>query len=139
MNDDVARIEEVQPSHFAKPKGYANGIIARGRTLHVAGQIGWRPDGRFETDDFVGQFAQALDNVLDVVRAAGGKATDVVKMTVYVTDLDAYRESRAVLGEVWRTRMGRHYPAMALLQVAGLLEPRALVEIEAVACLPEEP
>lgn len=134
-----ARIAVVQPSHFAKPKGYANGMIARGRTLFVAGQIGWEADGRFTTDDFVEQFARALDNVIDVVRAAGGEPTDIVKMTIYVTALDAYRERRSEIGEAWRSRMGAHYPAMALLQVAGLLEPRALVEIEAVAFLPEEP
>lgn len=136
---DEARFETVQPRHFAMPKGYANGVLAKGRMLFVAGQIGWTPEGRFETDDFVGQFAQALDNVLDVVRAAGGKPTDVVRMTVYVTDLDAYRESRSAIGEIWRARMGRHFPAMALLRVAGLLERRALVEIEAIACLPEKP
>ena len=116
-----------------------NGIIARGPCLYIAGQVGWEPDGRFATDDFVEQFARALDNVLDVVRAAGGLPSDVVKMTIYVTCLDTYREGRAAIGDIWRSRMGAHYPAMALFQVAGLLEPRALVEIEAIACLPEEP
>lgn len=133
------RIEAIQPGHFPKPRGYVNGIVARGSTLFVAGQVGWGPDGRFESDDFVEQFARALDNVLDVVRAAGGNPNDVVKMSIYVTDLDAYREGRAAIGDIWRARMGSHYPAMALVEVAGLLEPRALVEIEAIASLPEKP
>lgn len=137
MKDDP-RIRYVQPTHFAKPKGYANGILARGRTLHVAGQVGWDRDGRFASDDFVEQFARALDNVISVVEAAGGTSQDIVKMTVYVTNLNAYRAAQHPIGEAWRARLGKHFPAMALVQVAGLLEARAQVEIEAVACLPEE-
>lgn len=128
----------IQPAHFAEPKGYANGIVARGRTVYVAGQVGWEHDGSFKTDDFVEQFARALDNVIDVVKAAGGSPQHIAKMTIYLTRLDAYRSSRARIGEIWRERFGRHFPAMALLQVAGLLEPRAQVEIEAIASLPEE-
>lgn len=131
-------IEFIQPAGFAPPRGYANGVAARGRALYVGGQIGWGPDQTFATDDFVGQFATTLDNVLAVVTAAGGGPEDVVKMTVYVTDLDVYRDAGPGLKEVWRERFGRHYPAMALVGVAGLVEPRAKVEIEAIAVLAEE-
>jgi enamine deaminase RidA (YjgF/YER057c/UK114 family) len=131
------RIEVVQPPGFPAPRGYANGVIARGPTLHVAGQVGWDAAGRFPRADLAGQFAQALDNVLAVVAAAGGAPTDVVRMTVYVTDLDAYRSSGAAIGAAWRARFGRHYPAMALVGVAGLVERAAVVEIEAVAALPD--
>lgn len=129
-------LEIVQPSGWPAPRGYANGVVTRGRTLHVAGQIGWdAASGQILSDDLAEQFAQALDNVLAVVAAAGGEPGDVARMTVYVTDLEAYRSSRAAIGAAWRARFGKHFPAMALVGVAGLVEPRALVEIEAVAAL----
>lgn len=131
------QLQFIQPAHFARPRGYANGVLTTGRTLHVAGQIGWEADQRFVSDDFVHQFAKALDNVIDVVAAAGGKPSDIAAMTVYVTDLDAYRRSATELGRVWRERLGKHYPAMALVGVAGLVHPQAMVEIQAVASLPE--
>lgn len=131
----MKHMEAVNPAEWPRPVGYANGVVARGRTLYVAGQIGWNARGEFEATEMGAQFAQALDNVLAVVREAGGRPTDLAKMTVYVTDLDAYRAARRAIGEAWRTRLGKHFPAMALLGVAGLLEPRALVEIEAVAVL----
>jgi enamine deaminase RidA (YjgF/YER057c/UK114 family) len=106
--------------------------------LFVAGQVGWRPDGTFETDDLAEQFVQALDNVLAVVRAAGGEPSSIARMTVYVTDLDGYRSSTRAIGHAWRARLGRHFPAMALLGVAGLVEKRAKVEIEATCILPRE-
>jgi enamine deaminase RidA (YjgF/YER057c/UK114 family) len=134
----VPRLEFVQPEHFARPRGYANGAITRGATVFVGGQIGWNAAQEFESDEFVPQFAQALDNVIAVVEAAGGAASDIASMTVFVTDLDAYRNSAAELGAAWRERLGKHYPAMALVGVAGLVERRALVEIQAVAVLPEE-
>ena len=130
------RIQFVQPEHFPKPRGYANGAIVRGRTLYVGGQIGWDTEGQVK-DGFAAQFAQALDNVLDVVRAGGGAPSDVASMTVFVTDLDAYRAAAKELGGLWRERFGKHYPAMALLGVAGLVEPGAMVEIQAIAALPE--
>lgn len=130
-------IEIIQPPSFAEPKGYVNGIVARGRTLYVAGQVGWTTACVFETDDFVGQFAQALDNVLAVVRAAGGEPQHVVRMTVFVTDLDAYRDNLRAIGRAWRDRFGKHFPAMSLVGVLGLVEHGAKVEIEATACLPE--
>ncbi|MDI1477779.1 RidA family protein [Polyangium sp. y55x31] len=132
MND---KLTFVNPEGFLPPKGYSNGALVSGPTLLVAGQVGWNARCEFETDDLAEQFAQALDNVIAVVRAAGGSPTDLAKMTVYVTDLDAYRGSLKAIGQAWRARLGKHFPAMALLGVAGLVEPRAKVEIEAVAVL----
>ncbi len=129
----------IHPSHFPKPRGYANGILTDmpgGRMLHVAGQIGWDKDAHIVSPDFAVQFLQALDNVIDVVREAGGATEHITKLLVFVTDLEAYRGATAAIGEGWRGRLGKYYPAMSLVKVAGLLEPGALVEIEAVAILP---
>ncbi|MBL9023653.1 MAG: RidA family protein [Myxococcales bacterium] len=128
-------IRTVSVEGWPRPKGYANGVAATGETLWVAGQIGWTPEGVFERKDFLGQFDQALANVLAVVEAAGGSADKIVRLTVYVTDLDAYRSSLKEIGDVWRRRMGKVFPAMALVGVAGLVEREALVEIEATAVL----
>lgn len=128
----------VQPEGWAPAKGYANGVVCEGgRTVYVAGQIGWDAHQRFTSDDFVAQFDQALANVVAVVEAAGGRATDIVKMTVYVTDLDAYRDGVRGVGGAWRARLGKHFPAMALVGVAGLVERAAKVEIEAIAHITE--
>jgi enamine deaminase RidA (YjgF/YER057c/UK114 family) len=129
------KLEIVQPAGWPAPRGYANGVVTSGRTLHVAGQIGWDATGDFPRSDLAGQLAQALDNVLAVVQAAGGAPGDVARMTIYVTDLDAYRSSLREIGAAWRARFGKHFPAMTLVGVAGLVEPRALVEIEALAAL----
>lgn len=135
-----SHIQTVQPAHFPRPRGYANGVVSRGRTLHVAGQVGWEHDGTFQSDDLGFQFGRALDHVLDIVRAAGGRPEHVVNMTVYVTDLAAYKAAATSgLGAIWRARFGRHYPAMALVGVAGLVEDGAKVEVQAVAVLPDEP
>ncbi len=128
----------VTPSHFPKPRGYANGIISSGRTLHISGQIAWDKDARIVTSDFATQFLTALDNVIAVVREAGGGTEHIVKLLAFVTDLEAYRAAQRAIGEGWRGRMGKHYPAMSLVKVAGLLEPGALVEIEGVAMLPDQ-
>jgi enamine deaminase RidA (YjgF/YER057c/UK114 family) len=135
--DQLARA--IQPAGWARARGYSNGMVAEGRLLAVGGQIGWNPQQVFERFDFVGQFEQTLANVRAVVEAAGGGVEHVVRMTVFVTDLPAYRASLAELGPVWRRQMGRHYPAMALVGVAGLVEPDALIEIQALAVLPEVP
>ena len=127
------RLEFINPADWLPAKGYSNGVLVHGPTLYVAGQIGWNAKQEFETDDLGEQLAQALDNVLAVVRAAGGAPTDVAKMTIYVTDLDAYRASTRAIGAAWRARFGKHFPAMALVAVSGLLEPRAKVEIETIA------
>jgi enamine deaminase RidA (YjgF/YER057c/UK114 family) len=131
-------LQKVQPEGWPAPLGYVNGMCTLGRgerILFVAGQIGWRPDGTFATDDLGEQFAQALDNVLAVVLAAGAGPSSIARMTVYVTDLDAYRAGTRAIGRAWRARLGRHYPAMALVGVAGLVESRAKVEIEATCIL----
>ncbi len=127
--------EGVSVEAWPAPKGYSNGRIGRGPVLHVAGQVGWTPQGVFEAKDLVGQFAVALANVVDVVHAAKGKVTDIAEMTVYVTDIEAYRNARKQLGPIWREHMQTHFPAMALVAVSALVEPEALVEIQAVAYL----
>lgn len=127
--------ETVVVPSWPPPKGYANGQIGRGPVLHVAGQVGWTSPGVFPAKDLLGQFAQALDNVLAVVHAAGGKIADIASMTVYVTDVVAYRSSTRGLGPIWKARMGQHYPAMALVAVSALVEPEAVVEIQVVAYL----
>ncbi len=123
----------IQPAHFPRPRGYVNGTLTSGRLLHIAGQIGWELDGSFANEDFIYQFGRALDHVLDIVRAAGAGPESVASMTIYVCNIQEYRERAVELGSVWRARFGRHYPAMALVGVAALVEPRAKVEIQAVA------
>lgn len=130
-------MKPVQPPHFPRPKGYANGMITEGRLLFVAGQIGWETDGTFASDDFVAQLDKALENVLAVVTTAGAGPEHIASMTIYVTELDAYRKRQTEIGGVWRMRMGRNYPAMALVGVAGLVEEKAKVEIQVVVELPE--
>jgi enamine deaminase RidA (YjgF/YER057c/UK114 family) len=128
----------VSPSWFPKPRGYSHGILAEGRMLFISGQIAWDKNARIVSPDFATQFLQALDNVIAVVREAGGGTEHITKLLAFVTDLDQYREATRAIGEGWRERMGKRYPAMSLVKVAGLLEPGALVEIEGVAVLPAE-
>ncbi len=129
----------VNPTHFPKPRGYTNGVVvAQGRVLYVAGQVAFDKDARIVSPDFATQFLAALDNVIDVVRAAGGGSEHIVKLLAFVTDLDKYRAAQKAIGEGWRARMGSYWPAMSLVKVAGLLEPGALVEIEGTAVLPLE-
>lgn len=130
-------MDVVHPAGFPPARGYSNGISAHGRTVFVAGQVGWEPDGTFASDELIPQFSRALDNVLAVVRAAGGEPGHIAQMTIYVTDMAAYRAAGRALGGVWRERMGRHYPAMALVAVSELVEPRAVIEIQAIAVLEE--
>ena len=125
----------VNPSSLARPRGYSHGMKGSGEVLFVAGQIGWDGEGRMVSADFVAQFAQALDNVLAVVAAAGGTAASVARLVLYVTDKREYRSRQREVGEAWRRRMGKHFPAMALVEVRGLLEDDAKVELEAVALL----
>ena len=139
MIETKTRHHVVAPPGLPRPRGYSNGIVATGPTLYLAGQIGWETDGTFASDELAAQFARALDHVLAIVAAAGGVPSDLVRMTVYVTDLPAYRSSLPAIGAAWRERLGRHYPAMALVGVAGLVEPRAKVEIEATCVLAAVP
>ena len=130
-------MEILQPEGWGVPRGYANGVAAQGKMVFVAGQVGWNPVScAFETDDFVGQTDQALRNVLDVLAEGGAGPEHVTRMTWYVTDRAAYLANTRAIGRVWRDTFGRHYPAMALVVVAGLLEERAKVEIEATAVVP---
>jgi enamine deaminase RidA (YjgF/YER057c/UK114 family) len=133
----MSNIQTIQPDGWAAPKGYANGISAKGRQVFIAGQIGWNAEARFETDDFVAQVEQALKNVVAVLTAAGGKPEHIVRLNWYITDKGEYAENQRAIGEAYRRVIGRNFPAMTLLVVAGLLEPRAKVEIEATAVLPD--
>jgi enamine deaminase RidA (YjgF/YER057c/UK114 family) len=122
----------VEPAGWARPKGYANGVVAEGRFLFVAGQVGWNPaTAAFESDDFAAQARQALANVRAVIDAAGGSPAGLVRMTWYVTDKRLYRAAARALGLAWREVMASPYPPMTLVEVKALLEDRALVEIEA--------
>ncbi len=129
----------VNPPGWPRPSGYANGIVAEGRYLAVSGQIGWNERNELVSDDFLEQARQALRNVVAVLRAAGGGPEHLVRLTWYVTDKDEYRGALRALGASYREIVGEHYPAMALVQVAGLLEEGAKVEIEATAVLPPRP
>ena len=120
------------------PRGYANGRTGRGSVLHVAGQIGWDEQGALGSG-LVAQFARALDNVVAVVRAAGGAPEDIATMTVFVTDIAAYRSAGKEIGAHWRSLLGKHFPAMTLVAVSALVEPSAVVEIQATAYVGGEP
>ena len=126
-------VKVIHPEDWATAKGYANGVIAEGKILFVGGQIGWTKDQIFETDDFVGQVRQTLENIVGVVEDAGGKVENIARMTWFIKDKQAYVASQRELGQVYRDVLGRHFPAMSLHVVADLLEDRALVEIEATA------
>ena len=127
----------LQPEGWAKPRGYANGIAARGTVVSIAGQIGWNAQCEFETDDFAGQVRQALDNLVAVLAEAGGKPEHIVRMTWYVTDKREYVAAYPAIGVAYRELIGRHFPAMTAVQVAALIEDRAKVEIEATAVIPD--
>ena len=129
--------DPVQPEGWARPSGFSNGMVAEGRMLFVAGQVGWDPTSATPKfpHTFAAQFAQALANVLAVVRAAGAGPEHLARLTVYVTDKKEYLASLKEIGAAWRETMGKHFPAMALVQVAGLVEDAAKVEIEATAVL----
>ncbi len=128
--------EAINPPGWPRPSGYANGIVAEGRFLAISGQIGWNERDELVAEDFLPQAAQALRNVMAVLRAAGGQPEHLVRLTWYVTSTQEYRENIRALGVAYREILGTHYPAMALVQVAALLESGAKVEIEATAVLP---
>ena len=127
----------LQPEGWAAPKGYANGIEARGRHIYVAGMIGWNGQGVFETDDFVNQCEQALHNIVDTLLCAGAGPEHVVRLTWYVKDKQEYLQRGRELGQAYQRVMGKNFPVMALVQVADLVEDRAKVEIEATAVVPD--
>ena len=125
------------PPGWPRPKGYANAISARGRTIFTAGLVGWDEEERFLALDLVGQFRQILFNLIDILAEDGAGPEHVVRMTCYVVSRDEYVAALSGIGEAWRETMGRHYPAMAVVEVSGLVEPAARIEIEATAMVPE--
>jgi enamine deaminase RidA (YjgF/YER057c/UK114 family) len=132
------RAEIINPPGWKRPRGYSNAIVLpRGRALFVAGIVGWNEQEQFATDSFVGQLRQALANIRACVEAAGSRVDCIGRMTLYVTDKREYTGALPQIGAAWREVMGKHYPAMALLEVKGLLEPRAKIEIEATGVVPE--
>lgn len=130
-------MQVLQPPGWARPKGYANGIAASGRTVFVSGMIGWDAECVFHTDDFAGQTRQALQNIVEVLKEAGAKPEHIVRMTWYVVDKKEYVGAYKEIGAAYRDIIGRHFPAMTAVQVAALIEDRARVEIEVTAVIPE--
>jgi enamine deaminase RidA (YjgF/YER057c/UK114 family) len=127
---------QINPEGWPRPSGYSNGVVATGRFLAISGQIGWDEKLQLVSNDFLDQACQALSNVIDVLTAAGGKPEHLVRLTWYITNKEEYRACLRELGACYRKIVGEHYPAMALVQVAALLEEGAKVEIEATAVLP---
>ena len=131
-------MQVLQPPGWARPKGFSNGIAVRGgTTVYIAGQIGWTADERFEHQSFAGQFRQALANIVAVLAQAYGKPEHLVRLTWYVLDRQEYLDSLREVGAAYRELIGRHYPTMAVVQVSGLVEPGARLEIEATAVIPD--
>jgi enamine deaminase RidA (YjgF/YER057c/UK114 family) len=127
----------LSPKGWAAPRGYANGVVASGRVVALAGQIGWNPaTTTFESDDFVAQVRQALENVAMLLREAGAEPQHLVRLTWFITDRNAYLSAQKEIGQVYREVIGRQYPPMSVVIVAGLIEERAMVEIEATAVVP---
>lgn len=127
----------LHPSHWKRAAGYANGVQARGTTIFVGGQIGWNADQVFTTDDFVEQIHQALSNIVTVLAEADARPEHLVRLTWYVTDKQEYLSRLKEVGEAYRSVIGKHFPAMTMVQVADLIEDEAKVEIEATAVLPD--
>lgn len=127
----------INPKSLGTPRGYANGILAEpnGRLLFIAGQVGWDEHQQIVSSDLVAQFDQALANVIAVVNEAGGQPANIARLIIYVTNKNEYRERTSAIGQCYRTRMGKHFPAMVLVEVQGLLEDAAKVEIEGCAVL----
>lgn len=129
----------LQPPGWPRPKGYSNGIVAEGRTVYVAGQIGWDDTGAIVSDEFAAQFRQVLLNTLAVLREAEAGPDHVVRMTGYVTSREEYIAALREIGEIWKELMGRNYPVMAFVEVSALMEPQAKIEIETTAVIPHAP
>lgn len=127
----------LQPPNWISPKGYANGVAAKGSLVFVSGIVGWNAQGDFETRDFVGQVRQALRNIVEVLDQAKAKPEHIARMTWYVIDKDEYLAATREIGVVYRELIGRHYPAMTVVEVSGLIETDARVEIEVTAVVPE--
>ena len=128
----------LQPPGWARAKGFSNGIAASGKLVFIAGQVGWTGEGEWKARDFAGQFRQALANILEVLAQANGRPEHIVRLTWYVLDKREYLDSLKAVGNAYRELMGKHYPTMAVVQVSGLVEDEARLEIEATAVLPEK-
>jgi len=137
MTGQGASHQFLHPRHWKPAKGYANGVAAEGQTIFVAGQIGWNADQRFESRDFVAQIRQALENVVAVVREAGGSPEHITRLTWFIMDKREYVSRLHEIGDTYRSVMGKHFPAMTMVQVTALIEDEAKVEIEASAVLPK--
>jgi enamine deaminase RidA (YjgF/YER057c/UK114 family) len=131
-----ASMQILQPPAWARPRGFSHGIAASGKLVFIAGQVGNTGDGKWEASDFAGQFRQALHNILSILKEAKGRPEDIVRLTWYVLDKDEYLNSLQAVGQAYRELMGKHYPAMAVVQVSGLVEGEARLEIEATAVIP---
>jgi enamine deaminase RidA (YjgF/YER057c/UK114 family) len=136
MTDARTPHEVLHPSNWKKASGYANGILTEGKVVWIGGQIGWTGDQIFEASDLVGQTQQALLNIVAIAREAGARPEHIVRMTWYITDKQDYLANLKGIGEAYRSVMGKHFPAMTMVQVADLIEDEAKVEIEATAVLP---
>jgi enamine deaminase RidA (YjgF/YER057c/UK114 family) len=136
VNKEKSMHQVLQPPGWARPKGYANGLVASGRMVFVAGQVGWNAEERFESDNFVDQARQALQNIVAVLAEADAGPDTITRMTWYVLDKAEYLGCARALGGAYREVIGDHYPVMALVQVAGLVEEGARLEIEATAVIP---
>ncbi len=130
-------MEILQPPGWPRPRGYSNGISATGRMVFVSGMIGWDAEGRFPANGIAGQVGQALRNIVEVLEQARARPEHIVRMTWYVTDKKAYVAAYPEIGQLYREIIGRHFPTMTAVQVAGLVEEQALVEIEVTAVVPE--
>ena len=133
----ASNIEVLQPAGWPRPRGYSNGLAARGKQVFISGMIGWEPDGVFRAKDFAGQVRQALANIVEVLAEAGAGPEHIVRMTWYVLDKRVYVASYGDIGKAYREIIGRHFPAMTAVQVAGLIEDEAQVEIEVTAVIPD--
>ncbi len=133
----ASNIETLQPAGWPRPRGYSNGLAARGKQIFISGMIGWEPDGVFRAKDFAGQVRQALANIVEVLAEAGAGPEHIVRMTWYVLDKRVYVASYEDIGKAYREIIGRHFPAMTAVQVAGLVEDEAQVEIEVTAVIPD--
>jgi enamine deaminase RidA (YjgF/YER057c/UK114 family) len=127
----------LHPRAWKQPKGFANGIVAQGRIVFLAGQVGWNAEQKFDSDDFIAQVRQALSNIVTLIAEAGGKPGHITRLTWYVTDKREYLSRLSELGQAYRGVMGKHFPVMTMVQVVALVEDQAKVEIEATAVLPE--
>jgi enamine deaminase RidA (YjgF/YER057c/UK114 family) len=137
MTEQQSPHQFLYPRHWKRAQGYANGIVAEGRAVFVAGQVGWNADQQFESQDFIAQARQALENIVAIVREAGGAPEHITRLTWFIIDKKEYVSRLTEIGKVYRSVMGKHFPAMTMVQVVALVEDGAKVEIEATAMLPK--